>query len=208
MSSDIRVLCVDDHPIVRDGIRLIIDREKGMRVVDCAASGEEALELFSKHRPDVTLMDLRLDSMTGLDAIKAIRQVDPDARIVVLTMYAGDEDIHRAIVAGATTYLLKHTLSVDLIRVIRDVYGGRRTMTADVAAKLEERAAHPTLTRREIEVINLVARGLKNRDVADSLGISVLTVEAHLKKIFLKLDVTERMTAVTVAVRRGIVHLD
>lgn len=203
----IRVLCVDDHPVVRDGIRLIISREDGMEVVGCAESGEEAVGLFLEYRPDITLMDLRLGTMTGLETIKAIRGHDSGARLIVLTMYEGDEDIHRALAAGAVTYLLKHTLSADLIRVIREVHNGGQPIAADVAAKLQERAAHPTLTSREIEVINLVALGLRNKEIGARLGISADTVEAHLKNIFWKLNVSERLTAVTVAVRRGIVHL-
>lgn len=203
----IRVLCVDDHPVVRDGIRLIISREDGMEVVGCAESGEEAVGLFLEYRPDITLMDLRLGTMTGLETIKAIRGHDSEARLIVLTMYEGDEDIHRALAAGAVTYLLKHTLSADLIRVIREVHNGGQPIAADVTAKLQERAAHPTLTSREMEVINLVALGLRNKEIGARLGISADTVEAHLKNIFWKLNVSERLTAVTVAVRRGIVHL-
>lgn len=204
----IRVLCVDDHPVVRDGIRLIISREDGMEVVGCAESGEEAVGLFLEYRPDITLMDLRLGTMTGLETIKAIRGHDPEARVIVLTMYEGDEDIHRALAAGAVTYLLKHTLSADLIRVIREVHNGGQPIAADVAAKLQERAAHPTLTSREMEVINQVALGLHNKEIGARLGISADTVEAHLKNIFWKLNVSDRLTAVTVAVRRGIVHLN
>src|SRR5215471_12869848 len=142
----IRVLCVDDHRIVREGIALIITRQPDMQVVGAAATGEEAVQLFKRHRPDVTLMDLQLTAMSGLEAIQAIRREQADARIIVLTMYQGDEDIHRALAAGATTYLLKDTLSDDLIRFVREVHAGRRPIRPDVKVRLDERAAQPTLT--------------------------------------------------------------
>jgi DNA-binding NarL/FixJ family response regulator len=203
----IRVLCVDDHRIVREGIGLIIDREPDMNVVGSAATGEEAVTLFARERPDVTLMDLQLPTMSGLDTIRTIRRDDPDARIIVLTMYQGDEDIHRALSAGATTYLLKDTLSDDLIRIVREVHAGRRPIRADVKARLDERASHPTLTPREIQVMELVAEGRRNKEIAALLGISEETVQVHLKNIFAKLKVSERTAALNVALRRGIVHI-
>jgi DNA-binding NarL/FixJ family response regulator len=206
-AAAIRVLCVDDHRIVREGIGLIIDREADMKVVASAATGEEAVALFTRERPDVTLMDLQLPSMSGLDAIHAIRRKDPEAHIIVLTMYQGDEDIHRALAAGAATYLLKDTLSDDLIRIVREVHAGRRPIRADVKARLEERAAAPTLTPREIQVMELVAEGRRNKEIASLLGISEETVQVHLKNIFAKLKVSERTAALNVALRRGIVHI-
>jgi len=203
----IRVMCVDDHRIVRDGIALIIDREPDMRVVGSAATGEEAVAAFARDRPDVTLMDLQLPRMTGLDAIKLIRKEDPHARIIVLTMYQGDEDIHRALSAGAATYLLKDTLSDDLIRIVREVHGGRRPIRPDVMARLDERAAAPTLTPREIQVMELVAEGRRNKEIASTLAISEETVQVHLRNIFAKLKVSERTAALNVAIRRGIVHI-
>lgn len=203
----IRVLCVDDHRIVREGIGLIIDREPDMQVVGSAATGEEAVALFARERPDVTLMDLQLPTMSGLDAIKSIRREAPDARIIVLTMYQGDEDIHRALSAGAATYLLKDTLSDDLIGIVREVHAGRRPIRADVKARLDERAAAPTLTPREIQVMELVAEGRRNKEIASLLGISEETVQVHLKNIFAKLKVSERTAALNVALRRGIVHI-
>ena len=205
--TGIRVLCVDDHRIVREGIGLIIDREADMKVVGSAATGEEAVTLFARERPDVTLMDLQLPTMSGLDAIQAIRREDPDAHIIVLTMYQGDEDIHRALAAGAATYLLKDTLSDDLIRIVREVHAGRRPIRADVKARLDERAAAPTLTPREIQVMELVAEGRRNKEIAGLLGISEETVQVHLKNIFAKLKVSERTAALNVALRRGIVHI-
>jgi two-component system, NarL family, response regulator len=203
----IRVLCVDDHRIVREGVALIIDREADMQVVGSAATGEEAVAIFKRERPDVTLMDLQLPVMSGLDAIKEIRRDDPDARIIVLTMYQGDEDIHRALSAGAATYLLKDTLSDDLIRFVREVHTGRRPIRPEVKARLDERAAQPTLTPREIQVMERVAEGKRNKEIAALLGISEETVQVHLKNIFVKLRVSERTAAVNVALRRGIVHI-
>jgi two-component system NarL family response regulator len=202
----IRVLCVDDHRIVREGIGLIIARQEDMEVVGSAATGEEAVLLFKRERPDVTLMDLQLPVMSGLDAIRSIRREDAEARIIVLTMYQGDEDIHRALSAGATTYLLKDTLSDDLIRFVREVHAGRSPIRADVKARLDERAGQPTLTPREVQVMELVYEGRRNKEIGTLLGISEETVQVHLKNIFAKLKVGERTAAVNVALRRGIVH--
>jgi DNA-binding NarL/FixJ family response regulator len=204
----IRILCVDDHRIVREGIALIVSREPDMKVVGFAATGEEAVERWRLYRPDVTLMDLRLDGMGGLDAIRAIRAEDPTARIVVLTMYQGDEDIHQALGAGAVTYLLKHALSDDLIQTVRDVHAGGHPIADEVRARLSERASQPTLTRREVEVLRFVAEGHRNKEVGRLLGISDETVGVHLKNIFAKLRVNERTAAVNVALKRGIVHID
>jgi DNA-binding NarL/FixJ family response regulator len=205
----IRVLCVDDHRIVREGISLIISLQPDMAIVGAAATGEEAVRLFERHRPDVTLMDLRLGTMSGLQAIEAIRREHPEARIIVLTMYQGDEDIYRALSAGATTYLLKDTLSDDLIRIVREVHAGQRPpMAADVKAQLDERAAHPTLTPREIQVMELVSQGRRNKEISTLLGITEQTVHVHLKNIFAKLHVNERTAAVNIALRRGIVHIN
>ncbi len=203
----IRVLCVDDHRLVREGISLLIGRQPDMEMVGSVASGEEAVVAFADQRPDVTLMDLQLRSMSGLEAIRAIRRSHPDARIVVLTMYEGDEDIHSALAAGAVTYLLKDMLSDDLMRVIREVHAGERPIRADVQARLDERATHSTLTPREVQVIQQVADGRRNKEVAAALNISEETVQVHLKNIFAKLSVNERTAAVNVALRRGIVHI-
>src|SRR6187455_1338957 len=170
--SAIRVLCVDDHRIVREGIALILAREPDIEVVASAANADEAVTEFKRHRPDVTLMDLRLGERNGIDAIKEIRRDYPDARIVVLTMYQGDEDIHRALSAGAATYLLKDALSDDLIRVVREVHAGRRPIRPDVKARLDERATQPTLTPREVQVMELVSEGKRNKEIAVRLGIS------------------------------------
>jgi DNA-binding NarL/FixJ family response regulator len=206
--SRIRVLCVDDHRIVREGLALIIARQADMKVVGFAATGEEAVLQWRRHRPDITLMDLRLGTMSGLDAIRAIRREEPTARIIVLTMYQGDEDIHQALAAGAATYLLKDTLSDDLIRTVREVHAGGRPMGEDVKARLSERATQPPLTPREIEVLTLVAQGHRNKEIASLLRLSEETVPVHLKNIFAKLKVNERTAAVNVALRRGIVHIE
>jgi DNA-binding NarL/FixJ family response regulator len=203
----IRVMCVEDHRIVREGIALIINQEADMEVVGSCASAEEAVTLYRACRPDVTLMDLRLGKMTGVEAIKAIRTENPNARIVVLTMYEGDEDIYRAHQAGATTYLLKDTLSSDLIRVVRQVHAGERPVMPMVEARLKERAASPTLTSREIEVLQLISEGMRNKEVGATLGITEGTVQIHVKNIFGKLNVNDRTAAVQVAVRRGLVQM-
>jgi DNA-binding NarL/FixJ family response regulator len=204
----IRVLCVDDHRIVREGVALIIKRQTDMDVVGMAATGEEAIELFKSCHPDVTLMDLRLRGMSGVEAIKAIRRIDPSARVVVLTMYQGDEDIYRALEAGATTYLLKDTLADDLIQVIRDVKAGKQPgVSPEVQARLAERSVRPELTPRELEILQLISQGMQNKEIAASLGISEATTQVHVKNILAKLDVRHRTAALNVALRRGIVHI-
>jgi DNA-binding NarL/FixJ family response regulator len=203
----IRVMCVEDHRIVREGLALIINQEPDMKMVGSCATVDEAIELYRTLRPDVTLMDLRLGSASGVDAIKAIRKENPTARIIVLTMYEGDEDIFRAHQAGATTYLLKDTLSSDLVRVVREVHAGERPVLPEVQARLAERASMPTLTSREVEVIQLISQGLRNKEVGAMLGITEGTVQIHVKNIFAKLNVNDRTGAVQVAVRRGLIHM-
>ena len=207
-STPVRLLCVDDHRIVREGIALILSREPDITVVATASTAEEAVLEFRRHRPDITLMDLRLGGSSGIDAIREIKKEYPTARIVVLTMYQGDEDIHRALSAGAATYLLKDALSDELIRVVREVHAGGHPMAQDVRARLDERAAHPTLTPREIQVLQLVSQGKRNKEIAAILGLSEDTVPVHVKNIFAKLRVNERTAAVNVALRRGIIHIE
>ncbi len=203
----IRVMCVEDHRIVREGLALIINQEPDMKIVGSCATVAEAIELYRTVHPDVTLMDLRLGSASGVDAIKAIRADNSNARIIVLTMYEGDEDIFRAHQAGATTYLLKDTLSADLVRVVRQVHAGERPVSPEVQARLAERASMPTLTSREVEVIQLISQGLRNKEVGAMLGITEGTVQIHVKNIFSKLQVNDRTGAVQVAVRRGLIHM-
>lgn len=206
MEAAIRVLCVDDHPIVREGITLIIQLESDMEVVGQAASAEEAVTVFRDCHPDVTLMDLSLGSTSGVSAIRAIRQLRADARIIVLTMHSGDEDFLSAFAAGATTYLLKEALSTELVTTIRSVHNRGHPLSATLLARLEAAAALPRLTRREVEVIKLVAEGKRNKEIAATLGISEDTIESHLKNVFVKFDVTDRTAAVNVAFRRGILR--
>jgi two-component system NarL family response regulator len=203
----IRVLCVEDHRIVREGLALIVNQEPDMKIVGSCATVDEAIELYRTLRPDVTLMDLRLGPASGVDAIKAIRKENANARIIVLTMYEGDEDIFRAHQAGATTYLLKDTLSSDLVRVVRQVHAGERPVLPEVQARLAERASMPTLTSREVQVLQLISQGLRNKEVGAMLGITEGTVQIHVKNIFAKLSVNDRTGAVQVAVRRGLIQM-
>lgn len=204
----IRILCVDDHAVVREGIASILDLQPDMKVVASAGTGVQAVNMFREHQPDVTLMDLQLPAMSGLEAIHAIRSDHADARIIVLTMYHGDEDIYQTLQAGATTYLLKETLSKDLVRVIREVHAGGRPISDEIAAYLARRTNQASLTPREQAVLKLVADGLHNREIAIALSITEETVHSHLKNIFAKWNVGDRMAAVNLAVRRGIIHID
>ena len=204
----IRVLCVDDHQIVREGLAMLIARQSDMEVAGLAGSGEDAVRLFETLHPDVTLMDLQLGRMTGVDAIIAIRRLDPRARIVVLTMFHGDEDIFRALDAGAASYVLKDTTFADLVHAIRQVHAGRPpVLSAEVRARLASRATRPALTPREIEVLRHIRHGLRNREIAAVCGIGEETVQTHVKSILLKLDVQDRTAAVDVALDRGILHV-
>jgi DNA-binding NarL/FixJ family response regulator len=200
----IRILCVDDHPLVREGIARKIDRQPDMKVIGTASSGEEAIELYRRHRPDVVLMDLQLPGMRGTQAIEQIRQADPTARIIVLTMYGGDEDIFRAIHAGAASYLFKDMLSNDLVSIVRQVHAGESPIPPVVAQRLASRVG---LSPREIDVLELIADGKRNKEIADVLGITQETVQTHIKRLFVKLNVNDRTAAVTVALSRGIVHI-
>jgi two-component system NarL family response regulator len=202
----IRILVVEDHRIVREGLVLYLNRAPAFDVVAAVGTGEDAVEAFRQHRPHIVLMDLQLPAMSGVDAIRAIRLEEPNARVVVLTMYDGDEDIRRALDAGATTYLLKASLSDDLVDVVQNVHRGGRPVSQEVQARLEDGATRPLLTEREIQVIDLVSRGHRNKEIAAALQISEVTVEVHLRNIFPKLDVHDRTAAVRVAVRRGIIH--
>jgi len=206
-TSTIRVLCADDHRLMREGIARIVGVQPDMTIVAQASDGEQAVAQFLKYRPDVTLMDLEMPTMNGMQAIQAIRSQHADARIVVLTMYHGDEDIHRAIAAGAMGYLLKDTLPDDLIRVIREVHSGRRAISPEIAAVLEQRASQPTLTFREGQVLELLATGKRNKEIAAALGISGDTASAHIKSIFQKFNVHDRTAALAEALRRGIIHI-
>ena len=205
--TPIRVLCIDDHPLLREGVARKIERQPDMVVVDTAGTGQEAVMLYLRHRPDIVLMDLQLPGMGGLQAIEAIRREDPDAKIIVLTISGGDEDIFRAIRAGAASYLLKSSLSQDLIATIRRVVDGERPMPPEVAERLAAREGQSGLSTREIEILELIAKGLRNKEIASALGIGQETVQTHIKRLFVKLHVSDRTAAVTVALSRGIVHM-
>jgi two-component system NarL family response regulator len=203
----IRVLCVDDHRIVGEGIALIVNRQWDMEVVALASSGEEAVQVHRERQPDVTLMDLQLGAMSGVEAVRTIRAEAAGARIVVLAMDPGDEDIYRALDAGAAACLAKDASPDDLIRAVRDAHSGRRAIGPEMQARLAERAAGPRLTGRELQVLKLVAEGMANKAIASALGISEETAQVHVKHILSKLKVTHRSAAVAVALRRGIIHL-
>ena len=207
-STPIRVLVVDDHLMVRAGLVATLGAEPDMTVVGEASTGKEGLDLYREHQPDITLMDLRMPDMGGAEAIGRIRVEFPSAKIVVLSTYQGDEDIFRALEAGAVTYLLKDTLAEKLVAIVREVAGGGRPVPPEIAQRLTERMFQPALTPREIEVLRLVAREMRNKEIAGELQISDETVQGHVKSILAKLSVHDRTEAVAVAVRRGIVHLE
>ncbi|MBE2215249.1 MAG: response regulator transcription factor [Opitutaceae bacterium] len=209
MSADakIRILVADDHFIVRSGLAAVIDCEPDMAVVAQAADGAQAVEYFERHRPDVALLDLRMPVLGGNEAIETIRRSHPDARILVLTAYSGDEDIHRALEAGAMGYVLKSSTGEGLIPAIRAVAAGERWIPRDVASRLAMRKTYEPLSTREIEVLRLIARGRANKEIARELSISENTVKDHMKNILSKLHVSARTEAVTAAAQRGIIEL-
>jgi DNA-binding NarL/FixJ family response regulator len=204
----IRVLVADDHPVVRTGLAAVIAQEPDLELVAQAENGEHAVALFREHQPDVVLMDLRMPVLDGIEAIRAITSAFPAARILALTTYEGDADIRRALEAGARGYLLKDMLLTDLITAVRNVWHGDRVIPTTVAARLAEFPERSDLTERELEVLQLVARGLSNKEVARTIGRTDETVKIHLKNIFAKLSVADRTEAVTVALGRGLIHLE
>jgi DNA-binding NarL/FixJ family response regulator len=206
--ESIKVLAVDDHPLVRKGIASILANEADMLLVGEAGSGREAVDLFRQHHPDVTLMDLRMPEMDGVQATQAIRKEFPDARIIALTSYDGDQDIYRALDAGVRGYLLKETVHTDVLRAIRTVQSGKRLMPPEVAERLSEHFPQVALTPRETEVLALVADGLSNKEIADRLGRASGTIKIHIENILDKLGAVDRTQAVTIAIQRGILHLD
>jgi DNA-binding NarL/FixJ family response regulator len=201
------VLVVEDHPVTRLGIVAIINAQRDMTVCAQAGSGEEAVRMFRQHRPDVTLMDLRLPNMSGLEALKAIRREDPAARCVILTTYEGDEDIHQALAAGAAGYLIKAMPNETLVDALRQVHGGNRFLPPPVAQSLAARTPNSDLSPREREVLSLIVQGRSNREIATSLGIKEATVKSHVSVILERLGVSDRTQAVLAALQRGLAHL-
>jgi DNA-binding NarL/FixJ family response regulator len=199
----LRVLTVDDHPLLRAGIAALIQAEKDMLVVGEASNGREAVEKFRSLRPDVTLMDLQMPIMSGMDAIASIRQEDPQARIVVLTTYGGDVLARRALKAGTSGYILKSTIRRDLLDAIRSVHAGGRYISQQIAAEIAEHYAADELSDREIEVLRSVAAGMSNKTIASVLSISEATVKAHINNIMVKLGASDRTHAVSIAMARG-----
>ena len=206
--SEITILTVDDHPLIRDGLAVVIGREPDMRIVAEAGDGEEAIEQYRAHQPSIVLMDLRMPVMNGVEAIRALREEFPEARIIALTTYEGDEDIYQALAAGASGYLLKDTLRTELVSVIRNVHRGYRSIPPAIAARLAEHTPRVGLTPRELEVLRLIADGKSNSEIATALGRAEGTMKIHVRNILQKLDATDRTQAVTIALRRGILHLD
>jgi DNA-binding NarL/FixJ family response regulator len=203
----IRILSVDDHPLLREGVGALIDNQKDMRLVAEASNGREAIKQFRSYRPDVTLMDVKMPEMDGMNALIAIRSEFPDARIIVLTAYAGDALCMRAMNAGARAYLLKDNARKDLLDTIRAVHAGKKLIHEEVAAELASHATDDALSEREIEVLSLVAGGNSNKLIADQLKIALDTVKGHVKSILSKLGANDRTHAVTVGLKRGIIEL-
>jgi DNA-binding NarL/FixJ family response regulator len=203
----IRVLSVDDHPLLREGIAALVGSEEDMELVGEAANGREALYSFRKHQPDITLMDLQMPEMNGLDAISAIRSEFPEARIIVLTTQPGDVQVSRALKAGARAYLLKGMLRKELLQTIRAVHAGQKRVSSEIAAEIAEHAADSSLTPREIDVLRLIAAGNANKEIGAQLSLTEVTVKSHVKNILAKLTANDRTHAVTIALKRGIIDL-
>ncbi len=207
MTDRIRILGVDDHPLLRVGIAVIINSQPDMVLISQAASGAEAIQQFREHIPDVTLMDLRLPDLSGIDAMIAIRAEFPEARVIMLTTFEGDVEIQRALEAGARGYLLKNMPPSELTQVIRQVHAGKKRIPPEIAAHLAEHMSDDNLTAREVEVLQQIAGGNRNRDIGDLLHISEETVKVHIKHIMDKLGAKDRTQAIAIAVRRGIIRL-
>jgi DNA-binding NarL/FixJ family response regulator len=203
----IRILAVDDHPMLRDGLGAMIAAQPDMQLIAEAGTGREAIDLYHLHRPDITLMDLRLPDMHGVDAITTIREIHPQARIIVLTTYLGDVQATRAFKAGAQGYLMKATLRKELVEAIRAVHAGRRRLPTDVASEMAEHSSDDSLTAREIEVLQGVSAGNSNKIVAAKLKISEDTVKSHMRSILTKLSATDRTHAVMIALKRGFLNI-
>jgi two-component system NarL family response regulator len=207
-AQPIRVMVIDDHQIVRQGFVALINTEADIIVIAEGSDGQQAVDLFAQHKPDVTLMDLRMPRLSGVEAIKVIRQQSPTARIIVLTTFDGDEDIYRALQAGAQSYLLKGVSFEELIEAIRTVHAGQRRIPPAVAERLAERMSSEALTAREVQVLELIVRGKSNKEIGTALSISEATVKSHINSLLSKMGVADRTQAATTALQRGIVHLD
>lgn len=203
----IRVFSVDDHPLMQEGISNVIKSQPDMVLVAAVSNGNQAIQRFREHMPDITLMDLRLPDMSGIDAMLAIRSEFPDAKVIILTTFAGDVEIGRALEAGARGYVLKSMLPKEIIEVIRQVHAGKKKLPPDIAAHLAEHFSDEKLTDREAEVLQQIAGGNRNRDIADKLFITEETVKKHITHIMEKLGANDRTQAVAIGVRRGIIHL-
>ena len=203
----IRVLCVDDHPLLREGIAALIGNQTDMELVAEACNGREALELFRKYRPEITLMDLQMPEVNGIDAISAIRGEFPEARIIVLTTHAGDVQVSRALRSGVRAYLLKGLVGKDLLETIRAVHAGQKRLSSEVAADVAEHATDDALTPREADVLLLVAGGNANKEIAAKLSLTEETVKSHVRNIMAKLGASDRTHAVTIGLKRGIINL-
>jgi DNA-binding NarL/FixJ family response regulator len=208
VTQTLGILCVDDHPLVRKGIAAILANETDMKLVAEAGSGQEAVNAFRQFHPDITLMDLRMPGMDGIEATKQIRQMDPEAKIIALTSYDGDQEIYRALEAGVRGYILKESVHTEIVRAIRVVQSGKRLMPPEVAERLSEHFPQVALTPREIEVLQYVAKGFGNKEIGVRLGTAAGTVKMHLQNILSKLGASDRTHAVTLAIRRGIIHID
>jgi DNA-binding NarL/FixJ family response regulator len=204
----IRILTVDDHPLLRKGIAALVNSEPDLKLVAEAANGEEAIEAFRSYQPDVTLMDLQMPGVDGLEAIEAIRREFPEARIIVLTTYSGDTQVLRALKAGARGYILKGHVHKELLDAIRAVHAGQKRIPPEIAAELADHATDDPLTDREIEVVRLIAAGNSNKRIADQLSIGEATVKSHVTNILSKLGANDRAHAVTIGLKRGIIELD
>lgn len=203
----IRVVSVDDHPLVREGIATLINDQEDMQLVAQGSTGKEAIQRFREHRPDILLLDVRLPDMNGIDAMISIRSEFPEARVIIVTSSEGDVEMQRALAGGAASYLVKSMPPQSLLEAIRKVHAGKKAIPPEVAAQLADHLADETLTAREIEILQQIAEGNRNRDIADKLCISEGTVKVHVQHIMGKLAANDRTQAITIAVRRGIIHL-